>query len=172
MAIVVETGAGLSTAESYVSVSDLKSYGIKVGFDGDPYEDDVIEQALRRATKWIDGYFRSRLQSYRTNQRKQALEWPRYEVYDASSQAYVLQDEIPRELIEATCEAAIRELQSPGVLSPDLERGGNVRRIAAGSVEIEYSAGALPTTTFTKIEELMSGLLKSSSIYSGMAVRG
>jgi hypothetical protein len=86
------------------------------------------------------------------------MEWPRSDAYDNSDEL-IAADEIPVEIIQATCEAAVRELADPGAMMPDLERGGGVRRLKAGSVEIEYGANAANQTTFSAISALLSGLL-------------
>lgn len=188
MAIVVEDGTGKSNANSYVSLTDFKSYadarGLSYGAD-----DALIEQALIRATNWIDATYRGRFPGVRTNGTAQALQWPRkagsyqYGVYvsDAwsttvvdSDGAPIASNAVPVALINAECEAAVREIASPGGLAPDLDRGGDIRRIQAGSVAIEYSGTAPATTTFTAIDNLLSSILtggSQASGYTAMAVR-
>jgi hypothetical protein len=83
------------------------------------------------------------------------------------------EDEIPHEVIEATLEAAIRELATPNSMMPDLERGGAIKMLKAGSVSIEYAANADVKTTFSIIGSLLSGILigGTSSSYSGTTER-
>jgi hypothetical protein len=183
MTLVVETGAGLSNSNSYVSVDAFETYcddrAITLA-SGDE------EAALIRATSYLDNTYRTRFTGYRTKRREQALEWPRVGAYvyipnNSSDMAYaggfdpaydyIAQDVIPIEIINATCEAAIRELSSPGILAPDLDRGNAVRRLKAGSVEIEYGASATATTTFQAIDLALSGLLRSDAM-GIRAVRG
>jgi len=183
MTLVVETGAGLANSNSYVSAAAFESY----------CEDRAItlasgdeEAALIRATSYIDNTYRTRFTGYRTKRRDQALEWPRVGAYvyipnNSSDMAYaggydpaydyIAQDVIPIEIINATCEAAIRELAVPGSLTPDLDRGGAVKRLKAGSVEIEYGASASATSTWTAIDNALSGLLRSVAM-GVRAVRG
>lgn len=171
MALVVEDGTGKADAESYVSVADCVAYAAANGltFSDDP--EATAEQALRRATAWIDATYRNRFPGVRSHGRTQALEWPRGWAEDANCYA-ISATEVPPEVVNATCEAAIRELAEPGLLSPDLERGGDIKRLKAGSVEIEYGAAAPTSTTFAAIDNALSSILKARTAYSGRAVRG
>jgi hypothetical protein len=72
-------------------------------------------------------------------------------------------DEAPLAVQYAIIEAARRELIEPGSMAPDLERGGAVRSIKAGSVSIEYKDSAPAVTAFPVIEGLLSGLLMPAS---------
>lgn len=187
MSLIVETGAGLANAESYAAVSDVVTYASNRNFTFPGTDVPASEGALRRATAWIDSTFRTRFTGYRTLRRAQALEWPRVGAYvyipnNASDMAYaggydpaydyIGQNVIPIEIINATCEAAIREFASPGALAPDLERGGAIKLLKAGSVEIEYGGSASALTTWTAINNTLSGLLRSTSSTSFRAVRG
>ncbi|MGA0564166.1 DnaT-like ssDNA-binding protein [Ancylobacter sp. VNQ12] len=172
MALIVEDGTGKADAESYVSVSDCAAYALAHGWAFDPEPEYAAEQALRRATTWIDATYRSRFTGRRTNGRKQALEWPRVDAHDKQCPPdYIESDEVPQEIVDACCEAAIRERAEPGLLSPDLERGGDVRRLKAGSVEVEFGASASVGTKFSAIDNVLVGLLTAYSPYSGRAVR-
>jgi hypothetical protein len=70
---------------------------------------------------------------------------------------------VPIEIVHATIEAAVRELATPGSLAPDLERGGAIKSLRAGSVGIEYMGNAPAETIFTLIDGILSGLLGSRS---------
>lgn len=107
--------------DTYLSVADAVAYAAKVGgsFSGDTA---AQEAALVRATAWIDATYRSRFPGKRASGRDQALEWPRAEAKDAEGED-IGTDEIPQEIEDATAEAAIREIASPGSLSPDVTPG-------------------------------------------------
>jgi len=154
--MALNTTPGDQEADSYVSVADCAAYATKKGaaFPASPIE--PAEQALRRATAWIDATFRIRFPGAATDV-WQNLEWPRAGVI-YRGEAYD-ETKIPQQVKDATCEAAIREIAKPGSLSPDLERGGAIKSLKAGSVEIEYADGADPATTFTTIDGLLSGFL-------------
>lgn len=44
-------------------------------------------------------------------------------------------------------------------MSPDMERGGAINSLKAGSVEITYADGATSGTVFTSIDELLGSWL-------------
>jgi len=157
MTLIVTPGD--QSADSYVSVEDCAAYAVKKGlpFSSSPIE--PAEQALRRATAWLDNTYRIRFPGAASDV-WQSLEWPRAGV-TYRGQPFD-DDVIPQQIKDACCEAAVREMAEPGSLSPDLERGGAVKRLKAGSVEVEYADNAELTTTFTTIDVLLSGLLLSA----------
>lgn len=182
-------------AESYVSAADCATYAQAQGAPFDPTLADA-EPALRRATRFIDSYWR-RFPGFRTHLRLQALEWPRSAAfvynYDYGSQDYygyrpyryydpnwfIFQtNEIPAEIIKATNEAAIRELASPGVMLPDQERGGQVRAITrkAGdtTIQTQWAANAAANTTFMAIDAILAKILRNDNAggLAGVATRG
>lgn len=174
MALVVEDGTGLSTAESYVSVSNCGAYATKIGANfpsGESGETTRCEQALRRATQWIDATYGARFKSYRTNPPDQALEWPRYDVWHDGRREYLDSDALPTEIVSAACEAAIREYAKPGSLVPDTSVSGVIKRYQAGSVSIEYERSGASPSLFPKIDGLLSPLMNRSALV-GRAVRG
>lgn len=182
MAFVLETGEGLQFANSYVSEAMANTYWDDRGYTlaaGDP------QTALVRGTQYVDTY-RFRFPGYRTKRRLQGLEWPRVGAYtnlssdgreypypnalfrtDSFQQylgySFIPSNEIPVEIIQATCEAALRELAVPGSMQPDLERGGMVKSLAAGSVSIVYMDGATPQSTTQLIDGILSGLLLNTA---------
>lgn len=163
--MTLTTTAGAADADSYVSVADADTYHTARGTAAWTGEDAAKEAALRRATAWLDGTYRSRLPGERRYDRTQALEWPRLSVYDSDGNP-VDSDTIPREIVHATCEAAARELASAGSLSPDVTTADAVKRERVGPMEVEYAG--IPTATakrpiLTVVEDILSGLLMSVS---------
>lgn len=130
-------------------------------WSADGVTDEQRTAALTRASSWVDGY-RSRFPGRKAGGRAQEREWPRVGASDAEDNE-IADDEIPVEIEQATYEAALRELVEPGSLSPDLERGGAVKRLKAGSVEIEYADSASLTTTFTAIQSILESILTPAS---------
>lgn len=172
MTIIVEDGTAPADANAYVSVDDCAAYCDARGLTFGTSPTTAGEEAIIRATAAIDARYRGRFPGYRTNGRGQSLEWPRTGALDAEYQP-IGGDEIPVEIIHATCEAAVREIAEPGSMMPDLERGGGVKRLKAGSVEIEYGSNATAQTTFTLIDGILSPLLGAAvSSYVGRAERG
>lgn len=194
MGFVVETGAGLSDATSYVSLADADAYHADCGNTVWAAAAAADKQtALIRATAFIDATYRGRFPGYPAMQRLQAREWPRVAAYvsipdNGRSDAffyggqrdysfvdgvyYIPSNQVPREIVAATCEGALRELSQPNGLAPDLERGGAISKLKAGSVEVTYSGGAVASTVFQAIDLALASLLIAASPYGGRVARG
>lgn len=172
---VVSTPPGAVNCNSYVAVVDCLAYANNMGllFDGVAGATSAISggTALLRATAWIDGTYRLRFMGLRVGLRAQPLEWPRYSVSDTFGN-YVDQTTIPVEIVKATCEAACREYAEPGVLAPDLDRGGLIKKLKAGPVEVDYGANAGALTVFTIIDNILSSLLTPANPMYSAATRG
>lgn len=172
MTLIVEDGTAPTGADTYAALTTIADYAVARGLTFPTSPAAPAEAAARISKQWLDGTFRSRFPGYRTNGRGQSCEWPRTDAYDVAGEA-IGSDEIPQEIIDAQCEAAIRELATPGSMMPDLERGGGIRSLKAGSVAIEYSGNASALTTYTTINGILSGLLSAASMsFIGVAVRG
>jgi hypothetical protein len=170
--IVVEDGSGVATANSYLNVADWKVYADNQGWDYSAFTDPQITTALIRAAKAIDAWLN--WFGVRAYGRNQGLQWPRKSgsivngefvadpylatVVDREGIAIPV-NEIPLAIKSAQSEAAWRELQSPGSMQPDLERGGSIKRVKAGSVEIEYADSASAGTNFNSISALLDTLI-------------
>jgi len=180
MALTVENGDGLADADSYVSLADANTYAVNRGLlfpiAGSPEIIAAAEGALRRATTWIDGTYRNSFPGERRTGRVQALEWPRLYAYDNLIPITELPyDELPRELVQATIEAAVRELANPNSLSPDITIGTIKKSVKVGDVAVEYfqgSNGAFDMKpTMTIISGILSPILMVSTTSSGGLTR-
>lgn len=128
MTIIIETGAGLADAESYVSVAECSAYHVKHG--GVAWDNlDDKESALRKATQYLDVAYKWRgIPATST----QALRWPRYGVtVDSVTLAW---DGIPPKIKEACC-----ELASKGDLFSDVA-AQQVDSVKVGPIERKMSA--------------------------------
>lgn len=162
--VVVQTGAGVANANAYLSVAAWKTEAEVSGWDytTTPYTDAQIGAAIIRGRRWLDLTYRSRWPGEATAE-SQTTAWPRSDVVTDVGLVYP-DDNIPQDIIDANAEAAWRELQSPGSLSPDQERGGAIKSLKAGSVEIVYADGATAGTVFVTIDNLVgSWLLPAAS---------
>lgn len=172
MSLIVEDGTGKTDANAYVALADCVAYAAARGLTFPASPAGPAEAAIIRATTAIDATYRSRFSGEKLNGRAQALEWPRKYATDATGSS-IDSDEVPFEIVEATCEAAVRELATPGGMMPDLERGGQIKALSAGSVSIEYGSNASAQTTFSLIDGILSGLIGGgNSGLFGQAVRG
>lgn len=179
MTFVVEDGSGVTGANSYASIDQADAYHLARGntawAEALSSPDDARESALVRATAWIDGVYGSRFSGKRTNGRSQSLQWPRTCATDAECEI-ISSDEIPVEIINATCEAALRELADAGSLSPDYIQSQRVVSEQVGSLSVTYQStfggarDARPVLTI--IQDILSTLIGSSRpSYIGTAER-
>ena len=172
MTLIVEDGSNVTGANSYVSVDDCLAYCAARGLSFGTSPTTTGEQALIRATKALDTIYGARFPGYRTNGRDQSLLWPRSEAYDAEDQT-IDTDEIPQEIIDATCEFASREYDEANSILPDLDRGGDIHSIQAGSVSITYGGNATVATTFRTVDGILAPLLgAANATFMGEASRG
>lgn len=158
MALVVENGTGLSTAESYVSVADATARHAALGnaawaaLDSDT----IREQALRRATNYMVQTYRSRWAGSRINS-TQALDWPRY---DVSVDGYSVDSNIvPADIVNACADLALKA--STDTLNADLERA--IIREKVGPLETEYSAYSPQRPRYPAIDGALAPYLTGSA---------
>lgn len=148
--------------DTYASVVECMAYADSRGLSFDSGAD--AETALRRATTWIDGQYGARFSGSKTDGRAQALQWPRTGATDAGGFA-IPAEEIPVEIVQATCEAAIRELAEPGALSPDVTPGKVIAAASvSGAVSVQYAAGGGidgQRPVATTVEDILVGLIGS-----------
>lgn len=135
------------------------------------------EAALQRGTDWVDAEFGEFFPGVRTGGRAQELAWPRINAdgtYVTDLEGNEIEDYmIPVEIERATYEAALIELTDPGTLAADLERGGAIKRMKAGSVEIEYADGAPVESLRRRVVNALKRLIvtKKSSTVVGFSAR-
>ena len=150
--IVVETGAIISGANSYVSVADLTTYGTDRGVTisaANP-EDLLIE-----AMDYIESL------EYLGNQyiEDQPLSWPRSGVVKKKLWQYEV-TEIPQDLIDGLCEVALAIDAGNSPLT-NIER--TTIREKVGDLEVEYKAGSASNTIVKKINTKLKPLLAAGN---------
>jgi hypothetical protein len=180
VAFTVETGAGLTNSNSYISVADADAYFVERGDATWPGSLTNLqkETALVRATSFIDAKYRMRFKGQKGTY-EQALAWPRlgatidgdgmggiwFEGFGTTLDGYAIpSDEIPIILKYATCELAKRALNNE--LAPDIKPGAqNVISKKVGPIEIKYSDGQyVPYTLWQYATLLLKPLLEGSSL--------
>lgn len=155
MALIVETGAGLVNAESYISVLDATTYHANRGNTGWSAiaTDTVREQLLRKATDYMVAAYRLRWAGYRFNQ-TQALDWPRLYVPDLDVMLggrYIDFNVVPT-LIKTTCaELALKAVD--GDLMPDI--GQATVREKIDVIEVEYNKYSPQHKRYSQIDKLL-----------------
>lgn len=165
--LIVETGAGLATANSYATAAEATAYfdALSTPTAWSSATTDNKEKALRMATQWLDTTYGQAWIGARESS-TQALDWPRTYAYDAAGE--LLADVVPSRLKAATAELAVKYLQDPTAFQPDVAAG------EAGVLEESVSVGPISTTTrfagtkttaveFTKVTQLLTsaGLIET-----------
>ena len=77
---VIETGAGISDATSYVTIDEVKQYWFNKGYNYGTLTDDDFKRILNSSTSYIDDSYRKGFPGYRQYD-DQFLEWPRSNAY-------------------------------------------------------------------------------------------
>jgi hypothetical protein len=159
MALVVEDGTGLSTAESYISVADASTYFTARGnttWDAlDTGEATAArEAALRKATDYMTAVYRDRWEGVRYTE-DQALDWPRSGVVRDSWSVDI--DEIPTEVKRACAELALKSASA--ALNPDLKQGKV--SVTVGPIKTEYDKNSPQYTRYKAIDAMLRPFLLS-----------
>jgi hypothetical protein len=171
MALIVEDGTGLATAESYSSVAEADQYHSDRGnTTWAPLVTAAKEQALRKATEYMIQTYRQRWASFRTTF-VQALDWPRAWVplIDAPGPygrwtAYVPYNVVPVEIKRACSELALISVTS--ALAPALTR--TAAREKVGEIDITYDPNAPEYTRFRSVDMLVSPFLTGMKVSAGL----
>lgn len=153
MSLIIETGSGASNSESYASVANADLYHSNRGCA--PWATLTTaqkEEALRRATDYIEQVYSRSWQGYQVNS-TQALSFPRSGVV---VNGYTLgYTSIPNQLVNATCDLAYKA--AGGNLSPDVTQG--VKREKVDVLEVEYMDGSSQITRYRALDNMLAPLL-------------
>lgn len=164
MALVVEDGTGLSTAESYISTADADTYiaaykGADATWDG--ATTSAKEIAARQATQYIDGYYKWQGEVYSA---VQELDWPRNYVYEENG---IMISGIPVKLKNATAEMMFLIVNGTTIIENTTKSSDTIRE-KVDVIEVEYAPGASIQPSFPIVSRLLSGY----TIPNGRIVRG
>ena len=165
MSLIVETGTGDSTAESYASVADASLYHSNRG--NDTWLLLTVtqqEQALRRATDHMLGEYRNRWNGYRVKS-TQALDWPRSAVVMQDGQGVsngygtfvVPWNIIPVEVKNACAELALRAAAGP--LREDQTK--NINREKIGPIDITYDKDSSENVRYIEVDAMLKVYLRA-----------
>ena len=180
MALIVETGSGLTNANAFVSLSYFIDYVETRGRSTDAYDDEGMEAAIVRGTQFLSDSFEYKgwlVHGRGDSSGFQALSWPRQGVIDAEGHS-VPSDSVPREIQWATSEVAWQELVEPHSMAPVYTPHDRVRMEKAGPVSVTYdtsrqdAGGARPI--LLSVRDLIRVFLDdlAGNRYCGRAVRG
>lgn len=167
MTLICEDGSGVQGAESYASVAWITTYWANrpqsaYAATWTAATSDKQEGAAREATAFIEATWGNYYRGYRRGY-VQGLLWPRTDAFDdakgSDGRGYPLPD-LPICLQVAVAELAVRAISD--ALAQDLDRGGMVSMLKAGSVEIQYEKGAPGQPTYGVIALTLAPILNGS----------
>lgn len=183
-AFIVENGTGLITANSYESENTFLAYWDLVNPDWDysGFSDDEILGALIRATTYIDNRYRGRWPGVTLKGRLQALAWPRM----GSPQSFIDQwgvqqflitatfatdadgndidsASVPREVVAACAECAMREVVAPYVLTPDKVSQRTLSESISGAVSVTYERMGDQRPVVVIVDEILAALISGQA---------
>ncbi len=163
MSLIVEDGSGLSNAESFTSVADASAYHAARGnTTWATITTTEMEQALRRATDYMQQAYRSRWAGYRFTI-TQALDWPRSSVPipDAinSFLAYSMlaTNVVPTEVKNACAEMAWKA--ASGELYADQSQ--QVLSEAIGPISVTYDRTSPQKIRYSAIDAMLKPYLNA-----------
>lgn len=127
---------------------------------------DARTAALVRGSDYVDARYSApgcslTFPGQRAGGRSQERAWPRIGVVDRDG-APVDAATVPSEIERASYEAAYRELQAPGSLTPDFVPAEQVTREKVGPIETTYASGGdgqANRPIVPAIDEILAGLL-------------
>lgn len=161
MTIIVETGSGSASSESYVSVAEADAYQTNLG--NALWINLLVvekEQALRRATLYMAQIYRLRWAGYRVSA-TQALDWPRayvpipdvVGVYRGKS--YIDNSTVPNVVKTACIELAFAA--AAGNLNPPATQ--NVLSKEVGPIKVVYDKDSPQGKRFPAIDAMLAPFL-------------
>lgn len=157
MTFTVEDGTGLPAANSYASAATADAYFSDRGVSSWTGNSTVKEQALVRATDYIDRMFGKRFLDVPLTD-TQALCFPRAELG------------LPTCVVYACCEYALRELSARLAPDPTYDSSGfklKLKKTVVGPIETtrEYSGtSATSPLSYPNADRLLDSVLRSPSI--------
>jgi len=159
---VVETGSVITGANSYATIAQADQYHENYGNPSawSALADADKQEALRKATQYLDARYKARWQGRKVNS-LQPLLWPRSFVEDSDG-IYIAADEIPQELIDAVSILALISLTD--TLRPDVAaKNSGISSESKGVGPLKTSVtyiGSKPTyKTYTLVHDLVRSFL-------------
>jgi hypothetical protein len=136
MALIVEDGSCVAAANAFVTRAALIAYATDYYPGTTVPDDETVDAAIMRGSLWLstfpiwDG-------SMTCGRGLQGLAWPRTGVTDCNGDS-IPDDEVPIEVQQATYLAALAEHANPGILSPTITPGEQVKRVKVDVIEQEF----------------------------------
>jgi hypothetical protein len=162
MTLIVETGAGLTTANTMASMADADSYhSVRANSDWDDADYDAKEAALVKASAYLCDETRFPWVGTKAVGYNQRMPWPRTGAVETDG-TVVPDNVVPWRVVDAVC--ALAGLSVVGTdLQPPLEHGGQIVSESVGAISVTYAAGAPTGTFYQAAEGLVAPLLRNRS---------
>ena len=151
MALTVEDGTAKTDADSYSETADAQTYYTDMG-----YTDTPSDATMRRGSRWLDAYFMVRLKGTKATS-GQSMQWPRSGVTDEDGNL-VSSDSVPAEWVQAA-----QEMGRKVTTTMTVSEGKSIRRVKAGSVEVEFASAQSERETLDYVSWLVRPFLKASN---------
>ena len=168
MAITVEDGSGLATAEAYDSVLGFKAYADKFGFSYAALSDAQIEQALRKGALYMTQKWRKRWAGTRTHPTVQALDFPRYGI-TVDQYNFVLSTIVPTDIKNANNILAQKASTGADLFADETQVA---KREKIGPIEVEYEQGSRQRVQYDSVEAMLQPYLTGSGGFSVQLTKG
>jgi len=156
LTLIKEDGSANPNANSYASVADGDAFA-----DANLYSTKWTAAnstqktaALVQASRLIDSEFQ--FYGYKQSQ-SQGLQWPRYQCPDPDSDersiysagtglqgAYLPENKVPKAVVDAACELAMRLLEGDRTVDASGAEGGLKSVELTGAVKVEFASGGDP----------------------------
>lgn len=146
---------------AYGTFAGFVAYHEARGRDVDDYSETQVNGALVVATFALDGRYRSQFPGERTGGRSQENEWPRTGAYDYEGDT-IATDETPDEVVNATYEFALQELQTAGSLNATYTPSKYDSVSVDGAVSVtyaKYDSADEAQKQFAVVDQLLAPIL-------------
>lgn len=159
MPLIVETGAGLTTANTMASMSNANAYhSLRADNVWDEADYTAKEAALVKASAYLCDERRFPWVGTKAGGYNQRMPWPRTGAVETDG-TVVPVDVVPWRVTDAVC--ALAGLVVAGAdLQPALDRGGQIISESVGAISTTYAAGAPAGTYYQVAEGLIAPLLR------------
>lgn len=160
----------------YGTASGFRTYLSARGLTATNSSDDAkVNAKLLVSSEWLDAKYANLFPGRRVLGRNQEREWPRNGASDIYGYS-IPNNVIPTEVENATYEAAMREMNSPGGLSKDFTPSKYRRAAVSGAVSVEYApiiSSSEVQVQLQIVDEILSPILRSDggSFLSGSSGR-
>lgn len=157
MALIIETGTGVTGADSYGTRAGFILHAANY-YAGAVPDTDASDVPMRAAWAYLNGLS---WRGTKTLGRSQTGAWPRTGMIDCDLHEIGV-SEIPAEVILAQYDLAWAEYNSPGILSPSYRLiDAAVAMEKVGEIQVGYAAGGFAVSyeaLQTRVEAAMRGL--------------